>query len=87
MRYYCRRCHHPMKTAGKDGMGPVCYAKAGKPIPAHERDLFGYSVAKAAEAAAARVLVHVQQLAIEAHVAVRREFAAARRRLGIWSAA
>lgn len=83
----CIRCHRPLTREPIAGMGPRCYAKAGKPIPAHERDLFGYSVQKAAEAAAARVLVHVQQLAIEAHVAVRREFAAARRRLGIWSAA
>lgn len=78
----CIRCHRPMKHATATGLGPVC-GKAVAPTPTVERDLFGFDVPAAARAAVERVTVHVQQLAVEAHVAVRREFAAARRRLGV----
>lgn len=81
----CIRCHRLLRNTGQDGMGPRCFAKAGKPIPTVERDLFGFDVPAAARAAVERVTVHVQQLVVEAHVAVRREFAAARRRLGLWA--
>lgn len=83
---YCIKCHRPLRLPSPDGYGPVC-RKTAKPLPTVDRDLFGFDVPAAARAAVERIVVHVQQLAIEAHVAVRREFAAARRRLGIWSAA
>lgn len=66
-----------MKNASQDGMGPVCFAKAGKPIPKHDRDLFGFNVALATETATARVRVHIEGLAIDARLAVRDGFAAA----------
>lgn len=39
----CLRCHRPLKNPAINGMGPVC-AKAAKPVPEVERDLFGYDV-------------------------------------------
>lgn len=81
----CIRCHRTLKNPAHDGMGPTCYAKAGKPIPSVERDLFGFNVALAAEAAMARVRVHIEILAVDAMMAVRQEFNAARRRLGVWA--
>lgn len=66
-------------------MGRVCAAKAGKPVLKHERDLFGFNVALAAEAAAARVTVQIEVMTVSAVMAVRHEFAAARRRLGVRS--
>lgn len=81
----CTRCHRPLTRPTTTGMGPVCSKRAAPPVPAHERDLFGYDVAKAADAALYRVQVVVDGMVAEAHVAVRREFAAARRRLGVWT--
>lgn len=82
----CIRCKRPLKNAGQDGMGPRCFAKAGKPIPTVDRDLFGFNVALASKAATERVRVHVEVLAVDAMMALRHEFAAARRRLGVWTA-
>lgn len=45
----CARCHRPLKNPAINGMGPVC-AKAVKPVPEVERDLFGYDEAAAATA-------------------------------------
>lgn len=70
----CIRCHRPLKNPSESGMGAKCYAKAGKPIPAH--DLFGF-----------RPEVFAQELADKAMVEIGSGFAAARRRLGLWSAA
>jgi len=81
----CIKCHRTLKHATESGLGPVCFAKAGKPIQTHERDLFGFDVALAAEAAFNRVVVHIEILAVDALMALRGEFAAARRRLGIWA--
>jgi hypothetical protein len=81
----CIRCHRPLKNPAVDGLGPICFAKAGKPIPAHERDLFGYEIAEGVAAATARVRVHVEILAVDALMALRGEFVAARRRLGVWA--
>lgn len=53
-------------------------------MPAEERDLFGYSIDKAATAARYAVKVHIDSLAAEAIVTTRHDFAAARRRLLGW---
>lgn len=45
----CLRCHRPLKNPSPSGFGPVC-AKAVKPVPEVERDLFGYDEAAAATA-------------------------------------
>lgn len=80
----CTRCHRPLKRATESGMGSVCLRKSGaKPIPVHERDLFGFIPRLAAEAAMARLLVQVEIHAAAERHAVRMEFAAARRRLGV----
>jgi hypothetical protein len=82
----CIRCHRPLKREGVDGLGPKCFAKVGKPaIPEHGRDLFGFDVEAAAQAASERVMVHIQSMAVDAAIAVRHSFAAARRRLGVWA--
>lgn len=83
----CTRCHRPLKRPTETGMGPVC-AKAAKavPVPAHERDLFGYDVDKGLHAARYRVQVHIESMAAEAYIAVRDGFRAARERLLGWEA-
>lgn len=89
----CVKCHRPLKHVTASGLGPVC-GKTAKPIPTVERDLFGYDVALAAEAATARLRVHIESAADEAMMDLRyafsvvrrrHEFAAARRRLGVWA--
>jgi hypothetical protein len=83
----CIRCSRPLKNMGHDGMGPRCFAKAGKPaIEANERDLFGYDIDKAAVSASERTRVLVNVLAVQARIDLRDAFAAARRRLGVWAA-
>lgn len=81
----CSRCNRPLKhEPGPDGLGPTC-AKQAKPLPVHERDLFGFVPALAAEAATARLKVLVNVLAAQARIDLRDAFAAARRRLGVWA--
>ena len=82
MRPVCTKCHRPLKHPTETGMGPVC-AKASKvqPVPAHERDLFGYDLDKAFHAARYRVLVHIDSLVAEASMAVRKAGREARARL------
>lgn len=64
----CQRCHRPLKYPAINGMGPVC-AKAVKPVPEVERDLFGYDVQAASLSAVAR-----QDLFVDAKTAqVQRE--------------
>lgn len=81
----CSRCHRPLKRQTETGMGPVC-ARAAKaqPVPAHERDLFGYDIDQAVHAARYRLQVHIDSMVAEAKMAVRHEFNAARVRLGVW---
>jgi hypothetical protein len=50
----------------------------------HERDLFGFDIDKAVEAAQYRLSAHIRSMAIDAHIAVRRQFRQARVRLGVW---
>ncbi len=81
----CTRCHRPLKAPTETGMGAVCARKAKKvPVPAHERDLFGYDIDKAAHAATYQLGVRIESLAAEAHMAVKRSFHAARVRLLGW---
>jgi hypothetical protein len=86
MTLSCIRCHRPLKLPTETGMGRVC-AKASRaqPVPAYERDLFGYDLAKAQEAAVYRVRVRIETMTVAAQMAVRRQAAAARRRLGVWA--
>jgi hypothetical protein len=82
----CSKCHRPMNAASESGLGPVCARKAkARPIPAHERDLFGYDPCKAEIAACARLKVSIDSAAVMAHFAVRDGFNVARRALGVWS--
>lgn len=78
----CTRCHRPLKRPTETGMGPVC-AKASKaqPVPAHDRDLFGFEVEKGIAAARYRVQVQIEASAAEAYIAVAHQFRAARERL------
>lgn len=80
----CSRCHRPLKAPSQTGMGPVCSARYAKPVPAHERDLFGYDTDKAAHAAQYRLGVLIDGLAEEARAAVRDGFLDARCRLLGW---
>lgn len=78
----CSRCHRPLKRPTATGMGPVCSKTAARP-PEHERDLFGYDVDKAAEAALFRVHLRIAVMTQEARKAVRDRFEQARIRLGV----
>ncbi|MCY1167110.1 hypothetical protein D9M73_70670 [compost metagenome] len=68
----CIRCHRPLKQPTETGMGPVC-ARASRiePVPAHERDLFGYDIDKAVHAAMYRLQVHIERIAAEASMALK----------------
>lgn len=80
----CARCHRPLKRPAVNGLGPVCAKRAQLPAKV-ERDLFGYDIEAAAAAACERLGLHVEALAAEAQVAMRRAFRAARVRLGVWA--
>lgn len=82
----CIKCHRPLRIASPDGYGPVCRKTAAVPVPAHERDLFGYDLDKAIHAASYRVQVHINSMAAEAHVVLWHKFAEARERLLGWEA-
>lgn len=83
----CIRCHCPLKVPTATGMGPVCARAARAQAPQkHERDLFGYDVEKAAQAALERIAISVEVSAANAHMAVKRQFAEARVRLLGWAA-
>ena len=79
---HCIRCHRPLKRPTETGMGEVCARKAKEvPVPDHERDLFGYDIEKAVQAARYRLSVFIGTATVDAHIAVRRGFRAARERL------
>lgn len=77
----CSRCHRPLKHASSTGMGPVCAARYAKPVPAHERDLFGYDIDKAVHAARYRLQVHIDSMAAEASMALRSAYRVALERI------
>lgn len=81
----CIRCHRPLSKPTETGMGAVC-AKASKaqPVPAHERDLFGFDIDLAIRAALYRLRVQIELAATDAVFAIRGDFRAARQRLGLW---
>jgi hypothetical protein len=82
----CIRCKRPLRLPAVNGLGPVCAKLSAQPAPARvERDLFGYDIAKAAEAAHALVKVAIEAAVADAHAAIRSQFRAARVRLGVWS--
>lgn len=82
----CTKCHRPLKNASPTGMGPVCSRRAqAQPVPDHERDLFGYDLDKAVHAARYRLQVHIDSMAAEASMAVRKEFHRARVLLLGWA--
>ena len=80
----CTRCHRPLRQPTESGMGPVCAKLSAPPVAPHERDLFGYNVRAAAEAAVSRLTIQATAASVDAVIQVRRNFAEARRRLGIW---
>jgi hypothetical protein len=78
----CTRCHRPLKQPTETGMGPVCSRAArAEPVPAHERDLFGYDIEKAVHAARYRLQVHIDSMAAEASMALRSSHRAALSRI------
>lgn len=81
---YCANCHRPLRLPSPDGLGPKC-RKTAKPIPEVGRDLFGFDVAASCEAALERLRLHIEASAAGARIGLRSEFAAARRRLGVWA--
>ncbi len=82
----CLACHRPMKHPTDSGLGPTCAKKAKvRPQQRHERDLLGFNIELACSDALELLRVHIEGAALEAHFAVRAGFAAARRRLGVWS--
>jgi hypothetical protein len=81
----CTRCHRPLKRPTETGMGAVCSKKAkAQPVPAHERDLFGYELDKAVRAAQYRVQVHIDGMAAAAYISVAHDFRRAREQLLGW---
>lgn len=81
---HCTNCGRALKNATETGMGPVCARRAkAVPVPEHDRDLFGYDIEKAVQAARYQLEVYVAVLVEDAHQAVRRGFRAARERLGL----
>jgi hypothetical protein len=81
---HCIRCGRTLKHPTETGLGPVCAQKAkAVPVPEHDRDLFGYDIAKAVHAACYRLTVQVETAAAEARFAVRQGFRDARERLGV----
>ena len=82
---HCIKCHRPLKHPTASGMGRVCEKRAA-PIPPVERDLFGYDIAKAVERALDVLRVRIEFATWQAMYDIRRDFAAARRRYGVWSA-
>lgn len=81
---HCINCGRTLKNPTETGMGPVCARRAkAVPVPAHDRDLFGYDIEKAVAAAQYRISVYIELLAEDARQAVRRGFAAARERLAL----
>lgn len=82
----CTRCHRPLSRPTETGMGPVCAARAKAAAPlVVERDLFGFDVDRAARAAQERVQVVIASATADAHMAVKRQFRAARANLGVWA--
>lgn len=83
----CARCHRPLRIASATGFGPVCSKKvSAQPVPAHERDLFGYDLDLAADGALFRVELRIAVMAAEARIAVRDGFRRARVELLGWEA-
>ncbi len=73
----CIRCHRPLKQPTETGMGAVCARiSRTQPVPAHERDLFGYDIDKAVHAAMYRLQVRIDSMAAEASMAVQASFRA-----------
>lgn len=82
----CIRCHRPLKRPTETGMGPVCAKATKAQALVHERDLFGYEIDKAVEAALFRVELRIAVTAAEARKAVSRAFHRARVELLGWEA-
>jgi|GEM_PF-1739139 len=80
----CARCHRPLKVPTESGYGRVC-EKLAPPVPEVVRDLFGYDVQAAALAAQARLAEFIDMRVELAKFQIRRDFAVARRMLGVWS--
>lgn len=77
----CSKCHRPLKHASSTGMGPICSARYARAVPAHERDLFGYSIEAGVEAARYRLQVHIDSMAAEASMALRASYREALERI------
>jgi hypothetical protein len=78
----CLRCGRKLTRPPVDGLGPVC-AKNAKAVPSCERDLFGFDIEAAAEAATTRLRILVSVLAAQARIDTREAFKAALGRLGV----
>lgn len=78
---YCTWCHRPLKHATETGMGPVCSRRFAAPVPAYERDLFGFDIDKAVHAAEYRLQVRLDASVLAAQMGIRHGFLRARERL------
>jgi hypothetical protein len=74
----------PIEASHRKRNGPgVCASQPPLPPP-HERDLFGYDIDKAVDAALQRLSVQLESAAIDVHMALRRSFRQSRVRLLGW---
>lgn len=80
----CLKCHRPLKRPTESGYGPVC-AKAAPPLPEVCRDLFGYEIELAVQAAQVRLEFFIAIRAARERHAIGVEFSEARKRLGVTS--
>jgi hypothetical protein len=78
----CVKCHRPLKAPTPTGMGPVCSRRAqAQPVPAHERDLFGYDIDKAVHAALYRLQVEIKSMEATASMELRASYRVALERI------
>lgn len=80
----CLKCHRPLKRPTESGYGPVC-AKAATPLPEVSRDLFGYELEFAVQAALIRLEFFIAIRAARERHAIGVDFSEARKRLGVTS--
>jgi hypothetical protein len=76
----CIKCHRPLRLPSPDGYGPVCRKAI---VQSTERDLFGFDIDRASEAACKRVVDFVASLAATAQTENRTWFKNASARFGV----
>ena len=82
MSVHCIRCGRAMKAATPTGLGRVCAKRVPAP-PAYERDLLGFDLDAAVDAARERIAVAIDEATRGARIATRQAFRQARDRAGV----